>query len=277
MFDDDSGIGSALQFVGGDTAPWQYEPDTSYTPSSSDRAAIFGNQGYGAPSTGYVPSSADKAALYGDEGYGEGMTGQQTGAYDKALELTGSRTAADMLSKLFGSGTGSSGILGGLGNLLGSKAGMAGLMALLSYMNRAPATGGGTAQAFAGPANIPQRTIVQGKYGPIAKYAADGGIMQAYRYGGPVQMEDGGFVMTKRAVDGAGGPQGIRQLIPDARMIRGPGTGTSDSIPAVINSPKGQTPAALSNGEAYVPKRAVQDHGGAQKLYALMHNLQRRA
>jgi hypothetical protein len=279
MFDDDSGIGSALQFTGGDTAPWQYESDTSYTPSSSDRAAIFGNAGYdGSSSTsGYVPSSADKAALYGDEGYGEGMTGQQTGAYDKALDLTGSRTAADIFSKLFGSGTGSSGVLGGLGSLLGSKAGMAGLLALLNAMDRQKATGGGAAQAYAGPGKIPQRTIVQGKYGPIAQYAATGGLMHAYAGGGPVQMEDGGFVMTKKAVDGAGGPQGIRQLIPDARMIRGPGTGTSDSIPAVINSPKGQTPAALSNGEAYVPKDIVERLGGAKRMYDMMHKLQRRA
>ena len=234
------------------------------------------------PSTGNAAvwnalSSADKAALFGDTGYGQGMTGQQTSAYDTALDLTGNKTVANLLSGLFGSGTGSSGLLGGLGNFLGSKGGMAGLLAILSAIDRQKATGGGTSKAYAGPGAIPQRTIVQGKYGPIAKYAAEGGMMHAYGGGGQVQMEDGGFVMTKKAVDGAGGPHGIRQLIPEARMIRGPGTGTSDSIPAVINSPRGQTPAALSNGEAYVPKRAVQDQGGARKLYALMHNLQRRA
>lgn len=280
MADDDYGIGDALQFVGGDTAPWQYTPDTTYTPTSKDVAAIFGSAGYGEPSdvsSGYTPSSADRAALYGDAGYGEGMTGAQTSAYDKALSLFGDKSIANALSGLFGSGTGSSGLLGGLGNFLGSKAGMAGLVALLSALDRQKATGGGTAKAYAGPGTIPQRTIVQGKYGPIAKYAAEGGLMHAYAGGGPVAMEDGGFVMTKKAVDGAGGPDGIRQLVPGARMIRGPGTGTSDSIPAVINSPRGQTPAALSNGEAYVPKRAVQDQGGARKLYALMHNLQRRA
>jgi hypothetical protein len=90
--------------------------------------------------------------------------------------------------------------------------------------------------------------------------------------GGAVQMEDGGFVMTKRAVDGAGGPPGIRNLLPDARMIRGPGTGTSDDIPAVINGRNGQTPAKLSNGEAYVPPG--RDSKG---LYALMKQLERKA
>ena len=56
-------------------------------------------------SSAYVPSSADKAALYGNEGYGEGMTGAQTSAYDTALNTTGSTSLANALSKLFGSGT----------------------------------------------------------------------------------------------------------------------------------------------------------------------------
>jgi hypothetical protein len=119
--------------------------------------------------------------------------------------------------------------------------------------------------------------MTQGQYGPIARYAAEGGLMQAYANGGNVQMEDGGFVMTKKAVDGAGGPRGIQQLVPGARMIQGPGTGTSDDIPAVINGRNGQTPARLSNGEAYVPKPFVDRLGGARQMYALMNNLQRRA
>lgn len=102
-------------------------------------------------------------------------------------------------------------------------------------------------------------------------------MIHAYAQGGPVQMEDGGFVLTKRAVDGAGGPRGIQQLVPGARMIKGPGTGTSDDIPAVINGRNGQTPARLSNGEAYVPKPLVDRLGGARKMYALMNQLQRRA
>lgn len=90
--------------------------------------------------------------------------------------------------------------------------------------------------------------------------------------GGPVRMEDGAFVMTKRAVDGAGGPRGIQQLVPGARMIKGPGHGTSDSIPAYIQGRNGRTPARLSNGEAYVPPGRDTD-----KLYALMKSLERNA
>jgi len=170
-------------------------------------------------------------------------------------------------------------ILNNLRNLGGSAANFAtsnqGIMALLAalagYADRAKPSGGGVAQAYAGPKPI-TRTMTQGKYGPIARFAANGGLMQAYANGGKVQMEDGGFVMTADAVKGAGGPQGLRRLLPDATMVYGRGTGTSDDIPAVINGPNGQTPARLSNGEAYVPPG--RDTKG---LYALMHELERKA
>ncbi len=162
-------------------------------------------------------------------------------------------------------------------DLASSKGGIAALMALLSMLDRQKASGGGTKMGMPAPRQY-TRTVAPGAGGtPIARYAANGGLMQAYAQGGPVQMEDGGFVLTKRAVDGAGGPRGIQQLVPDARMIRGPGTGTSDQIPAVINGRNGQTPARLSNGEAYVPRSAVQDQGGARRMYALMNKLQRKA
>lgn len=151
------------------------------------------------------------------------------------------------------------------------------------YKSKAPPSGGGVAYAYKGPSTRLVRTIDQGPYGPTARHtrvpinAAQGGIMQAYAQGGPVAMEDGGFVMTKKAVDGAGGPQGIQSLLPGARPIRGPGTGTSDSIPAYIQGRNGATPARVSNGEAYVPKRTVQQAGGSRQLYNLMNMLQRRA
>lgn len=157
-----------------------------------------------------------------------------------------------------------------------SRGGMAGIAALLAMLDRKKEEGGGVRYAYAGPRQM-TRTMTQGRYGPIARYAAQGGLMQAYAQGGPVRMEDGGFVLTKRAVDGAGGPQGIAQLFPGSRMIRGPGTGTSDDIPATIHGPHGVTPAKVSNGEAYVPKHVVQQAGGSPAMYDAMHKLQRRA
>ena len=181
--------------------------------------------------------------------------GEYETARDAIRPTTSGTPSIGNLLKLLGFG-GDSGF-GGVG-LLGL------LAALAASKERRPAYGGGTRMAMPAPV-VPQRM------------AAQGGLMKAYRQGGPVRMEDGGFVMTKRAVDGAGGPRGLAQMLPGARPIRGPGTGTSDSIPATISGPRGQTPARVSNGEAYVPRRTVQSAGGAQQLYDLMHKLQRRA
>lgn len=99
--------------------------------------------------------------------------------------------------------------------------------------------------------------------------------MQAYAQGGavrPFPMQHGGFVLTGDAVHGAGGMNGVRAIIPEAVPIHGPGHGTSDSIPAYIQGKHGRTPAAVSNGEAYIPPG--RDTKG---LYALMKHLERKA
>ena len=99
--------------------------------------------------------------------------------------------------------------------------------------------------------------------------------MQAYAQGGavrPFPMQDGGFVLTERAVRGAGGMDGVQEMLPETVPIHGPGDGTSDSIPAYIQGKHGRTPAAVSNGEAYIPPG--RDTKG---LYALMKHLERKA
>jgi hypothetical protein len=157
-----------------------------------------------------------------------------------------------------------------------SKAGFAGLAALAGLLDRARPSGGGAKEGMMAPRQY-ARSVVSGPYGPLVQYAANGGLMQAYASGGavrPFPMQDGGFVMTADAVKGAEklADGGITSLLPDAKMIRGPGTGTSDDIPAYIQGPNGRTPAKLSNGEAYVPPG--RDTKG---LYALMHKLERKA
>jgi hypothetical protein len=63
------------------------------------------------------------------------------------------------------------------------------------------------------------------------------------------------------------------------RLLRGPGDGVSDSIPATIGNK--QQPARLADGEFVVPARIVSELGngsteaGAKKLYAMMDRVQR--
>jgi hypothetical protein len=100
-----------------------------------------------------------------------------------------------------------------------------------------------------------------------------------FKNGGVPILEDGGFVLTKKAVDGLGkGDNKKGQKVASRGLgavpIKGPGTGTSDSIRTTI---EGKQPALVSNGEAYVPKRQVERKGGAKKFYALMKAAERRA
>jgi hypothetical protein len=86
--------------------------------------------------------------------------------------------------------------------------------------------------------------------------AARGGLMAAYAAGGSHlgDYSDGG------------------------RLLRGPGDGVSDSIPAMIGK---KQPARLADGEFVIPARIVSELGngsteaGARQLYAMMDRVQK--
>ena len=121
-------------------------------------------------------------------------------------------------------------------------------------------------QQYTFEANATNPTPAPNPYGVEQKYynqryvarAADGGMMAsggisdaAYNLGG---YSDGG------------------------RLLRGPGDGVSDSIPAIIGK---RQPARLADGEFVVPARIVSELGngsteaGARKLYAMMDRIQK--
>ena len=87
---------------------------------------------------------------------------------------------------------------------------------------------------------------------------ANGGLMGMARSGMSQQFDLGGYS------DGG-------------RLLRGPGDGVSDSIPATIGNKR---PARLADGEFVVPARIVSELGngsteaGARKLYAMMDRVQ---
>lgn len=114
-----------------------------------------------------------------------------------------------------------------------------------------------TGHAYATPWQTPvSENVVQGSADTgvnrmSGQMLADGGVADAqYNLGG---YSDGG------------------------RLLRGPGDGVSDSIPAVIGKKK---PARLADGEFVVPARIVSELGngsteaGARKLYAMLDRVQ---
>jgi hypothetical protein len=99
---------------------------------------------------------------------------------------------------------------------------------------------------------------------------ARGGLMPNHTY----HMAMGGA--TGYALGGLGTLGGYSD---GGRLLKGPGDGVSDSIPATIG--KKQQPARLADGEFVVPARIVSELGngstdaGAKKLYAMMDRVQR--
>jgi len=97
------------------------------------------------------------------------------------------------------------------------------------------------------------------RYDVTGKQIAAGGGMMGYAVGGGLgslgSYSDGG------------------------RLLKGPGDGVSDSIPATIGAK--QQPARLADGEFVIPARIVSELGngsteaGAKKLYAMMDRVQR--
>jgi len=116
-----------------------------------------------------------------------------------------------------------------------------------------------------------------------AKVYADGGISVGSRYDPridgdsqdtpnvPFQTTVGKFASGGEAGYNLGG------YSDGGRLLRGPGDGVSDSIPATIGH---KQPARLADGEFVVPARIVSELGngsteaGARKLYAMMERVQ---
>jgi hypothetical protein len=99
---------------------------------------------------------------------------------------------------------------------------------------------------------------------------SDGGIGT-----GPGTAKEGGLM----GYSVGGGLGSLGSYSDGGRLLRGPGDGVSDSIPATIGNK--QQPARLADGEFVIPARIVSELGngsteaGAKKLYAMMDRVQR--
>jgi len=145
------------------------------------------------------------------------------------------------------------------------------LLALMAMMNK----GGGESKGSG--AVIPSLSAdrKQLPYGPISGSKARPGA-GGVSYFSPTtytQKAAGGGMMY-----GGGGISDLGGYSDGGRLLKGPGDGVSDSIPATIG---GKQPARLAEGEFVVPARIVSELGngsteaGAQKLYSMMDRVQK--
>ena len=93
--------------------------------------------------------------------------------------------------------------------------------------------------------------------------------------GGPQDVRIDPYTGAERLA--GGGVSNLGDYSDGGRLLRGPGDGVSDSIPAVIGK---KQPARLADGEFVVPARIVSELGngsteaGARKLYAMLDRVQ---
>ena len=211
-----------------------------------------------------------------------------------------------------GEGLASAGV--NYGNILGGMMPLGGLAGALgkSYINNRlsqAATEGGYTGTYTGDAAFGKDGInniaTEGGLGPLsgggfgptqgnnvsgATVGGEGGNSGG-NFGGGFGAGDGGGGIGRGeggadsgGEHGAGGPGMATGGLSDlggysdgGRLLRGPGDGVSDSIPAVIGHKR---PARLADGEFVVPARIVSELGngsteaGARKLYAMLDRIQ---
>jgi len=112
-----------------------------------------------------------------------------------------------------------------------------------------------------------------GKYGlGVSDFGGSNFDEDSYDFQG---MANGGLMAAHRYAMGGSTLGGYSD---GGRLLRGPGDGVSDSIPATIGAKR--QPARLADGEFVVPARIVSELGngsteaGARKLYAMMERIQ---
>jgi hypothetical protein len=119
-----------------------------------------------------------------------------------------------------------------------------------------------------------------------AGYSGDGGYTGGYQKSGEfsgMPSSFGGVGSSPYAKGGItalaqGGMYNLGSYSDGGRLLKGPGDGVSDGIPATIGQ---NQPARLADGEFVVPARIVSELGngsteaGARKLYAMMDRVQK--
>jgi hypothetical protein len=128
----------------------------------------------------------------------------------------------------------------------------------------ADASGGAPGMGGGSDASVGDSGAAGGGGGGSATGEARGGLSPRFNY----HMATGGISDAGYNLGG---------YSDGGRLLRGPGDGVSDSIPAVIGK---KQPARLADGEFVVPARIVSELGngsteaGARKLYAMMDRIQ---
>lgn len=266
------------------TGEWYDDPSTYVTTDPNDayggwtgsgtfRSSLdsqLANELLGLPSySGSAPSSVDiGGTTYGFnalDALGR-MFGSNAGKVASAVGL------ASLMNKMFGGsgGGGPSGYQGGIPKYTATRQ----MNPIPQTVTVPPAAGQTAAQTVPrrpGSGGISYFTPMQYTYSGVTPKTAQEFITPAPTTA-PVAAAGGGIMSL------AGGGYNLGGYSDGGRLLKGPGDGVSDSIPATIG---GRQPARLADGEFVVPARIVSELGngstdaGARKLYAMMDRIKK--
>ena len=116
---------------------------------------------------------------------------------------------------------------------------------------------------------LPQSNVLGAISTDPAKVIAEQRAKEAIAAEQPTEAKEGGLMA-------AGGQAHLGDYSDGGHLLKGPGDGVSDSIPATIGS---KQPARLATGEFVIPARIVSELGngstdaGAKRLYAMMDRI----
>ena len=282
--------------TGGAAAPWMIGLgmgglETVRT-GSLEKGLMAGLGAYGGAGVagGLMGAGAGAAQQAAVTGAGQGAS--QAAMNQAAAEATKQAMASPMATmgagiKSLGTAGGPSAALSSMdGGMGAAKYGLAALSPTLQADAPTPYAGSGPNpyEFEYNPNNqmytrVPVGTRQRDTLTPMPRMAADGGMMNS----GPIEeMSDRNQMQTMMANGGqmfaAGGVSHLGDYSDGGRLLKGPGDGVSDSIPATIADKR---PARLADGEFVVPARIVSELGngsteaGARKLYAMMDRVQK--
>jgi hypothetical protein len=228
--------------------PQSYFDEKAYLAANPDVAEEIrtGKSVSGQPTQ--FKSGYEHYLMYGKAG-GRPFTGDYEGYTTAAALANAAQQGGGGPGNDGGGGGGGTGGTGTGGNAAGAAAAGAG-------GNAAPGTTGDAASASAA----------------AAAAAASVGVGDGDASGGKRGGQVVGYAM-------GGGLGSLGSYSDGGRLLKGPGDGVSDSIPATIGQK--QQPARLADGEFVIPARIVSELGngstdaGAKKLYAMMDRVQR--
>lgn len=265
-----------MKFADGGETTIKYDPgkqqyeiikeSQSRSPTTQELVNAAGGGGGADGGAGTAGSSGSGSSMGLGHGIGAISAGQGLSAYGSML---GGMAPGGLLAGLIGAGLLASGINdlseaeAGAHSMGGDFSGHAGLDAG-SFGYGGP---GADASASSG---LDAGSFGYGGPGADAGASSSGGDSGGADGGG----EAGGGLMHAYA---AGGGYNLGDYSDGGRLLRGPGDGVSDSIPATIGK---KQPARLADGEFVVPARIVSELGngsteaGARKLYAMMDRVQ---